>query len=95
MSRPVYENVQHAPFKIGELVRIHRLADDTANRLLLGKCGTVEYFEYTCGCGQSYPTDPMIGVRFSERIVEEFWREELEQVSPFKDSKGGCDSEEQ
>ena|ERR1700690_1935509 len=71
-------NVRGAPFRIGQAVRICRLTDRTALRRLLGRRGIVEHFEYRCGCGQSYPGDPMIGVRFSDDEVEEFWTEELE-----------------
>ena len=46
-------------------------------RSLVGLSGTVEYLEYDCGCGQSYPGDPMIGVRLEDGTLEEFWAEEL------------------
>ena len=29
------------------------------------------------GCGQRFPDDPMIGVRFPDGALQEFWREEL------------------
>lgn len=77
-SRPVYKNVRGAPFRIGDRVCVHCLIDDEGNRSALGKQGSVEYFEYSCGCGQSYPEDPMIGVRFGDGTIDEFWREELE-----------------
>ena|SRR5450432_1880100 len=73
-------NVQGAPFRIGQAVRICQLTDETALRRLLGRLGTVEHFEYSCGCGQSYPGDPMIGVRLANGEIDEFWAEELERV---------------
>lgn len=48
---------------------------------MIGKRGVVEHLEYSCGCGQSYPEDPMIGVRFADGSLHEFWREEL-SVAP-------------
>lgn len=50
--------------------------------LLEGREGVVVHLEYSCGCGQSYPGDPMIGVCMyipgRGYIVEEFWFEELD-----------------
>ena len=83
ISNPRFTNVSGAPFTIGERVRVTAGADKTFDDAFLGNIGTVEYFEYDCGCGQTFPNDPMIGVRLSNR-VEEFWAEELliiEQVS--------------
>lgn len=76
-SRPVYHNVRGAPRRIGQSVIVQRVADETADHSCLGKHGTVEYFEYSCGCGQTYPHDPMIGVRFADHSLREFWPEEL------------------
>ena len=76
-ARPVYTDVKGAPFRIGQAVWVRRLVDKEADPLLLGKWGFVHYFEYSCGCGQSYPQDPMIGVRFLDGTLYEFWREEL------------------
>jgi hypothetical protein len=72
----IYRNVAGAPFTIGEKVKVVSLSDDTADEDLLGCQGSVLYFEYTCGCGQTFPDDPMIGVQFQERTAE-FWKEEL------------------
>ncbi len=79
-SRPIFENVAGAPFRIGQRVVINALADDTAETSLLSERGIIEYFEYNCGCGQSFPGDPMIGVRFGGGKIEEFWYEELKLV---------------
>ena len=72
----IYEDVAGAPFRMGDKVKVVSLSDDTADEDLLGCQGAVLYFEYTCGCGQTFPDDPMIGVRFGERTAE-FWKEEL------------------
>jgi hypothetical protein len=73
----VRQNVPGAPFLISDNVTVRRLADETANSSYLFKRGVVEYFNYSCGCGQTFPGDPMIGVRFADGEIEEFWREEL------------------
>lgn len=75
-SDGIYTDVEGAPFHIGDAVRVASLADDTADDELLGYTGLVLYFEYSCGCGQSFPHDPMIGVQFDGRTAE-FWKEEL------------------
>ena len=80
-ARPVYTDVTGASFKIGTVVRVWRLVDEEAEPSVLGKQGVVEYFEYSCRCGQSYPRDPMIGVRFPNGGLHEFWREELRIAS--------------
>jgi hypothetical protein len=72
----IYKNVAGAPFRIGDTVKVVSLSDDTADEDLLGSQGSVLYFEYSCGCGQTFPNDPMIGVQFGERTAE-FWKEEL------------------
>jgi hypothetical protein len=79
--RPIYVDVGGAPFKIGDRVRVTRGADETFDASYKGCTGIVEYFEYGCGCGQSYPRDPMIGVRFRSGLAE-FWREELALNEP-------------
>ena len=72
----IYHDVDGAPFQIGDRVKVVALADDTADPMFLGRTGRVVCFGYTCGCGQTFPHDPMIGVKFRQK-VEDFWREEL------------------
>lgn len=76
----IYEDVAGAPFRIGQRVRVAAIIDETADIQFLGKEGRVAYFEYTCGCGQRFPDDPMIGVLFLD-VTAEFWKEELETIS--------------
>jgi hypothetical protein len=76
-TSPIYKNVQGAPFRIGESVRVVGSEDETFDRSYKRRVGTIEYFEYECGCGQSYPSDPMIGVKFRDGQTAEFWAEEL------------------
>jgi len=76
-ANPLYRDVKSAPFSIGERVRIVGSEDDTFDPVHCGRVGIVKYLEYECGCGQSYPLDPMIGIEFDDRTIEEFWREEL------------------
>lgn len=82
MTRPklTTTDVPGAPFKIGAQVCVVRLTDETGNRAWLGRTVTVKFFSYDCGCGQSYPDDPMIGVESPRGKVEEFWKEELRPV---------------
>ena len=75
-TKAIRRNVKGAPFRIGDYVRVTRIIDSTESQALVGKTGTVEYFEYSCGCGQTYPEDPMIGVRIGKFTLE-FWKEEL------------------
>jgi hypothetical protein len=75
----IYRDLKGAPFKIGDKVKFVYRADETADRRFLNREGTVLYFEYTCGCGQTFPDDPMIGVKFV-RCVKEFWKEELSLI---------------
>lgn len=76
----IHHDVDGAPFKIGEGVKVVSLSDDTGAVEFLGQLGQVLYFEYSCGCGQSFPNDPMIGIQFSEQTAE-FWKEELVRAS--------------
>ena len=79
-ASPICRNIDGAPFELGQRVRVTSVVDDTANSSLLNTEGFVEYYDYSCGCGQTYPTDPMIGVQFGE-IIEEFWKEEIESAN--------------
>lgn len=54
--------------------------DETFNLALFEKSGFVQYFDYDCGCGQSYPNDPMIGVKFNTGETEEYWKEEIKKL---------------
>ena len=76
----IYHDVDGAPFKIGDAVKVVSLSDDTADAEFLAQQGQVLYFEYSCGCGQTFPNDPMIGVQFGKRTAE-FWKEELSIVN--------------
>jgi len=63
--------------RIGSCVRVLKGTDATFDARFLQRVGIVERLDFSCGCGQSYPDDPMIGVRFSDGEYEEFWTEEL------------------
>ena len=73
----IFKNVLGSPFRIGKKVKVIKRIDDTVSTKFIGRKGKVTYFDFTCGCGQSYPNDPMIGVLFPDQTIEEFWREEL------------------
>jgi hypothetical protein len=85
-AKALFTNVKGAPFRIGDTVKVIQIADFSASKNLVGKIGTVKFFEYSCGCGQSYPCDPMIGVCIGNKI-REFWKEELSLISCFPRSK--------
>lgn len=76
-ARHVHVDVAGAPYRIGTPVRVVQLVDETGNRRWLGRMGVVKFFDYSCGCGQTYPDDPMIGVEALHGKAEEFWKEEL------------------
>jgi len=76
-ARKIYNDVPDAPVRIGQRVTVACCLDETGESLLIGRSGKVDYLEYSCGCGQSYPHDPMIGVRFPDGRIEEFWSDEL------------------
>jgi hypothetical protein len=82
--KPIYrvEDIEGAPYKIGDIVKVlsNPNNDDTFSMKFVGKEGKVEYFEYDCGCGQNYPEDPMIGIKFQNGKIAEFWKEELELI---------------
>lgn len=74
--------IEGTPFRIGDAVLVldNPNKDETFNYDFSGKQGVVEHFEYDCGCGQTFPNDPMIGIRFSNGKIAEFWKDELEMV---------------
>lgn len=77
---PAREPVLGAPHQPGDVVRVIASAEPSIElgvHAFVGRSGVVEHLEYSCGCGQSYPGDPMIGVRFPDGMIQEFWREEL------------------
>lgn len=76
-ARPIRLPVEGAPRQPAEVVRVVGASDSTLDPGCVGRVGTVEYLEYSCGCGQTFPGDPMIGVRFADGTLEEFWAEEL------------------
>jgi hypothetical protein len=78
-TNPIYKNVRGAPFRIGESVRVVGSEDETFDPSYKRRAGTIAYFEYECGCGQNYPNDPMIGVKFRDGQTAEFWAEELKR----------------
>jgi len=71
------ENVIGAPFCIGQTVKVVCGCDETFDSTFLNKIGEIAHFDYTSGCGQSFPHDPMIGVQFDKETIEAFWQEEL------------------
>lgn len=81
-SVPIHTPIAGAPVQPQGRVRVVAVTDAGIHDVsaFLGAEGTVEYLEYTCGSGQSFPGDPMIGVRFEDGALEEFWFEELNKL---------------
>lgn len=79
-AKPIFTQVHGAPHQPGDVVRVVQTIDASIKDLrhLVGRIGKVRYLEYSCGCGQTYPEDPMFGVLFEDGVEEEFWKEELE-----------------
>jgi CarS bacterial SH3 domain len=74
----VVEDVEGAPVRIGEKVKIGRaLVDDSMNRSFLGRAGVVVALVYDEPRLQ-YPEDPLIQVRVDELGEDLFFPEELE-----------------
>ncbi len=81
-KNPIEHNVEGAPFKIGQRVRIlnNPSNDETFDKRFANKVGEIKYFEYESGCGQTFPSDPMISVQLNNGKRDGFWHEELELV---------------
>jgi hypothetical protein len=77
------------PFSVGERVQIVSATDldihDVSHHI--GRVGRVEEVLEKAGCGDQYPEDPMIKVRFVKKTCV-FWKEELStyKVVPLKQS---------
>lgn len=76
-SNPIFEKVECSPYQPKDNVIVLRFSDDTGIQEFVGKVGVVEYLEYSCECGQSYPNDPMIGIKFPDGSLIECWSEEI------------------
>ncbi len=77
-AHPIHRNVPGAPFHISAKVVVSMGTDETFDEQYLRKVAEVISYEYSGGCGQSFPGDPMIGVGFPDGKIEYFWHEELE-----------------
>jgi len=64
-------------YKQGDRVQVIQIIDEEGDEKYIGKIGTIVALDYDCGCGQTYPHDPMIMVEFDNGKSEEFWKEEL------------------
>ena len=78
-AHPITVEVPGAPVQPGDPVLVVQATDASIDDVsaFIGLQGVVVYLEYDCGCGQTFPTDPMVGVAFSGGASYEFWREEL------------------
>jgi hypothetical protein len=82
-ARPIRHAVDGSPYQPGQGVAVVRSVEEPGYGIdivaFIGLRGVVEYLEYSCGCGQRYPEDPMIGVRLDGGALQEFWSEELQE----------------
>lgn len=77
MAKKIKHNIHGAPVKIGQIVKVNQeFTDDTAEESWAGTTGIVIYLCYD-GCGQTYPTDPLIAIRNQAGECEQFWIEEI------------------
>jgi len=78
-TNKISHDIYGSPYTIGEkVIVLSNVSNDcTFDDKFIGLIGKIEYFDFECGCGQTYPTDPMIGVKFLDNSIEEFWNEEL------------------
>lgn len=88
-SNPRRHHVEGSPFQPGQKVVVVASVDppeEAANVCdFVGKTGLVEHLERLrlesdSGTGEEYPGDPMIGVRFEDGEIQEFWYEELRLI---------------
>lgn len=76
-KRSYEEDVEGAPFKIGDKVKIIATEDSFADKYA-GETGIVRCLDYGQCCGESYPHDPCIHVSGTGTW---FWKEELEAIN--------------
>jgi hypothetical protein len=71
-----------APFQVGDIVICTQCIDLDIDDVseFIGRKGLVVHLDYECGSGQSFPSDPMLGVLFTTGELQEFWTEELKLV---------------
>jgi hypothetical protein len=72
----IYTHVPGAPYQVGDWVTVIA-TEHPDDEHLVGLDGVVTHLDYSCGCGQTYPNDPMIGVKLDNGKEWEFWKEEL------------------
>jgi hypothetical protein len=79
---PIRRHVPGSPFQPKDVVRVVDAIDVEVHDVsrYIGQVGRVVHLEYSCGCGQQFPDDPAVGVKFANGDHEEFWPEELVRV---------------
>jgi hypothetical protein len=81
-AKPIWERVGGSPFQPGDRVIVTLVCDEVGREcgleVFVGQRGVVDYLEYSCGSGQHFPDDPMVGVRVGDEVVE-FWKDELQK----------------
>lgn len=85
LYRVYFEHVEGAPFQVGDIV--------TSGETIGGKkqTGVVNFLDYSGGCGETFPDDPMISVTWhriykDEDATEHCWKEELALFEGEKDA---------
>jgi len=82
----IYEDVEGAPVKIGQMVIITGINGGYESQYCIGHIGTVEFLLYGGGTRQVYPTNPLIGIRFLglNNKLESFFYNELSKLDGTK-----------
>jgi hypothetical protein len=69
-------------YQVGDSVKVvDQGADRWMIRAYIGSVGEVCDLDFASGCGESFPSDPLVIVRLVNGIVAGFWKEELEPLA--------------
>lgn len=79
MQRTFDEDVEGAPFRIGQWVQFIEPLDATIDAEGLNRVGRVASFNYGMGCGESYPQDP--GIIIYDLPHDFYWKNELRALT--------------
>ncbi len=75
----IYEDVEGAPFRIGQWVQFVGRADNSISKFGIGRVGKVAVFLYSGLSGETYPHDPFILVH--DLPHDMYWQEELRALT--------------
>lgn len=77
----IYHPPAGAPFHVGAVVKVIRDSDqEWATVNFIDEIGTIDYYDYDSGVGQTVPDNPLLVVRFFGGQRQSFWPEELVEM---------------